>query len=75
MAENKGSQVRSRQLSAFANDDFGRAAQGADIPATLEAMASGKLAGLVIGVLAHRKPETLGDAIVAHRVGREALDQ
>ncbi len=62
-------------ILATADHQFGLAADRAFVLAALETIGAGKLARLVIGMLADRQAEPFCHAIVADRIGRQSFDQ
>ena len=49
-----------------ANDELLLATEAASVLPSLEAVAAGELAGFVIGMLPHRKPQSFCDAVVTN---------
>ena len=66
---------RHDRRSAMANYELGRAAQTTGVLAADETVRSGEFACLMVGVLADRKPQTFGDAVVADGLGGEPPDE
>lgn len=67
--------VSRRSRSGFADDELLAPAEATASLPSLEAACAGEFARLVIGVLANRELEPLGDAIVADGVRREPRDE